>query len=506
MQESADAPPAPHDGLEGFAGGERVPVAMAPPPSIWTKISYGIGSVAFGINNGGFDYFLLIFYSQVIGLDARLVGLAILIALVFDALSDPIVGYWSDNLRSSWGRRHPFMYGAAVPVAASYFLLWNPPEGLGQEGLFVFLLVTSIVIRTAITFYETPSSALAPDLTQDYDERSSLISYRYFFGWTGGNAMSVLMFFSLFPAFATAAIPDGMFNREAYELYGIIASAMIFITILISAIGTHSRIVHLKPPPPRRQMTIGRIFREMFETLAERSFIALFIGALLGAVASGLAAGLTFYFLVYFWGFNEIERGLILFGTFIAAAIGFILAPIVTRIIGKRRGAMIIGLIAFLGAPMPIVLRLFDILPPNGTPFVFWFVAITNVIDVGLIICFQILLASMVADLVEQSEVKTGRRSEGVFTAAMTFVRKSVQGIGLMAASFVLALAQFPTGAGVSEVSDAAIWRMGAYYVPSILFLWLSMMAVISTYRIDRQTHEENLRTLNAGVPPTGGS
>ncbi|MEO0754584.1 MAG: MFS transporter, partial [Pseudomonadota bacterium] len=143
-----------------------------------------------------------------------------------------------------------------------------------------------------------------------------------------------------------------------------------------------------------------------------------------------------------------------------------------------------------------IMLRLFDILPPNGTPFIFWFVTITNVIDVGLIICFQILFASMVADLVEESELKTGRRSEGLFTAAVTFVRKSVQGFGVLAATIVLTLAEFPSGADVDEVSADAVWRMGAYYVPLVLTLWLSMVAVISTYRIDRDAHERNVRKL----------
>ncbi len=473
---------------------------VPPAPTLWTKLAYGFGSIAFGVKNGAFDYFLLIFYSQVIGLDARLVGLAILVALVFDALSDPIVGYWSDNLRSRWGRRHPFMYASAVPAALSFFMLWNPPEGASQATLFWYLLGLAVLIRTTITFYETPSSALTPDLTQDYDQRSSLYSYRFFFGWTGGNAMTVLMFFLLFPLFATSQIPDGRFNREAYELYGIIASGAMFVAIVVSSLGTHSRIIHLKPAPPKRAMTIARVFREMFETLAERSFVALFVAALLGAVASGLAAGLTLYFLTYFWGFSDVQTGLVLFGTFVAAMIGFVLAPIITRTIGKKRGAILVGLVAFLGAPLPIVLRLLDVLPPNGTDFIFWFVIITNVIDVGLIICFQILFSSMVADLVEQSELKTGRRSEGVFTASVTFVRKSVQGLGVMAASLILTLAQFPTGGDTSQVPDEAIWRLGAFYVPSVLLLWMAMIAVISTYRIDRATHESNLQKLSGAA------
>ena len=459
------------------------------------KAAYGFGSVAYGVKNGGFDYFLLLFYSQVIGLDARLVGIAITIALVFDAISDPVVGYWSDNLRSRFGRRHPFMYASVLPVTLSYFLLWNPPQGLSQNGLFWYLLVLAVCIRTFITAYETPSSALAPELTEDYHERSSLLSFRYYFGWTGGNSMTVLMFLLVFPAFTSSAL-DGRDNRESYELLGIIGSGLIFLSILVSAIGTHKHIPHLKQPPPARKMTLRTVFKEIFETLADPSFMALFAGALLGAIATGLAAALSFYFYGYFWQFSSEETGIITFGVFIAAAIGFVLAPIITKRLGKKRGAMIIGLIAFLGAPLPIFLRLIDVLPENGSPFVFWLVFLTGVIDVGLIVCFQILFASMVADLVEHSELKTGRRSEGIFFSAVTFVRKSVQGLGLLVAGFVLAYAGIETGAKADEVSDEAVWRLGAYYVPTILTLWMGMMGMVSLYKLSEDSHAANLREL----------
>jgi Na+/melibiose symporter-like transporter len=477
------------------------PAAMpgaTPKPTLATKLAYGFGSVAYGVKDNGFNYFLLLFYSQVIGLDARLVGLAITTALVLDAISDPIVGYWSDNLRSRWGRRHPFMYASAIPVAATYFLLWNPPEGLSQMALFWYLLCLAVLIRTFITFYETPSSALAPELSEDYVQRSSLLSFRYYFGWTGGNAMSVLMFMAVFPAFVTATISNGQFNRDSYELYGIIGSVLIFIAIVVSAAGTHKRIPHLKAPPPARHITLPGIFREIFETLANRSFLALFIAAMLGAVATGLSAALAFYFSTYFWGFTPQQIGGITLSVFVSAIIGSLLAPIATRTMGKKRGAIIIGLVAFLGAPLPVTLRLMGLLPPNGDSGLYIFVLITTMIDTGLIICFQILSASMLADLVEDAELKTGRRSEGIFFAASTFIRKSVQGLGVITAGFVLTAAQFPAGASPSEVGDDALWRLGAYYVPTILSLWLGMMAVMATYKLSREGHEENLRQLAA--------
>ena len=473
--------------------------AAVPPKTsvhLGTKLSYGIGSVAFGIKDNGFNYFLLLFYSQVIGLDPRLVGLALTLALVVDALSDPIVGYWSDNLQSRWGRRHPFMYASAIPVAASYFLLWNPPSGWSQQNLFWYLLLLAIFVRFWITVYETPSAALAPELAADYDARTSLLSWRYFFGWSGGNAMSVLMFLALFPAFATATIANGQFNREAYALYGVISSVLILLAILISAFGTQARVANLRLAPPRRKLGVRKIFGEIFETLANRSFVSLFAAAIFGAVATGLSSALAFYFGTYFWGFTPIQLGFVTLSVFASAAIGSAIAPIATKRLGKKRGAIIIGLIAFLGSPLPLVLRLMGLLPDNGTPFVFWFVLITNMVDTGLIICFQILTASMIADLVEDSELTTGRRSEGLFFSATTFIRKAVQGLGLLAASVVLTFAQFPVGAAQGEVGADALWRLGAFYVPSVLALWLIMIAAISTYRLTRGQHEANLEEL----------
>ncbi|MEM1196083.1 MAG: MFS transporter [Pseudomonadota bacterium] len=471
--------------------------ASATPLKRLTKLAFGLGAVAPGVIKSGFSFFLLIFYSQVVGLDAWYVGLAVTIALVFDAISDPMVGYWSDNLRSKWGRRHPFMYMAALPISASFFFLWVPPAGASQITLFWYLLVLSIIIRTAMTFYHTPNSALGPDLTTDYQERTKLYSLRYFIAWTGANMVSVFMFIAVFPKFQTEEYEAGQFNPDAYVSFGLIGSCVILASILVSSLGTHSRIKYLNTPPSKRDLTLKLVFKELFETLSERSFISLFVAALFAAVATGMSTGLSLIFMAYFWGFTEEQIGVFSLSTFAAAFVGFVLAPFVSRTVGKKYGAMIVGLVAFGGYPLPIVLRLMDVLPPNGTPFIFWFLSAVNVIDTGLIICFQILFASMIADLVEQSELKTGRRSEGVFTAAETFVKKAVEGLGVLFASAVLFLAGVERGADASEVSADSIWYVGAYYVPTVLSLWLIMIAVISTYRIDESSHKENLRQLN---------
>src|SRR5215469_10529089 len=174
---------------EDATGGAPAQVGKAnPAETLPTKLFYGFGSVAFGIKDQGFGTLLLFFYNQVLGLPSAWVGGAIAFALAFDAFADPVVGQISDNLRSRWGRRHPFMYLAALPVAFGYWLIWNPPH-LSPVGLFYYLIVVAIVVRTFITCYEIPSSALVAELTGDYDQRTDFLSYRFLFGWVGSLFM-----------------------------------------------------------------------------------------------------------------------------------------------------------------------------------------------------------------------------------------------------------------------------------------------------------------------------
>jgi len=457
---------------------------------VWLKLAHGSGAAAFGIKNGGFDYFLLLFYGTVIGLEPGLVGLAILIALVVDAISDPLVGYWSDNFRSRWGRRHPFMYAAALPVALSYFLLWNPPDW-GQTGLFVYLTVLAVLIRTFITFYETPSSALIPELTTDYADRTSLQAYRLLFGWSAGTGMSVVMFGVLLTG------PLGMRDPDAYATYGIIASVLIFATIMMSALGTHSRIPYLhQPVGTGERYSVGRIFREMLQTLSEKSFIALFLATMLFAIASGLSAALAFLMLNYFWGFSEYQIFIWTCSVFISALLGFVLAPRATRRLGKKRATILLGVLAFTIQPMPVLLRLAGLMPENGDPLLFPLVLGVNVIDLALIIAVQVVSFSMIADLVESNELRTGRRSEGVYYAAVTFTRKTTQGLGVLAAGLILSFVNFPEGAQPGSVAADTLWNLGALYAPAILAVYLAALLCIARYRIDRNAHEENLRRL----------
>ena len=474
--------------------------AAARKAGLWTKLAYGFGAVADGVKNNGFEYFLLLYYGQVLGVDFALVGAALLIAMIVDGVTDPVIGYWSDNLRTTFGRRHPFMYAAIIPVGIAYYFVWNPPAGLEGNELFPYLLAITIAVRVSFTFYDVPSSALVAELTDDYDERTSFLSFRYVFGWMGGLFIAVYALrFLLVP---TEEYGSGFFNIDGYETYGLISAFVICFSVFICAAGTHSHIPNLRQPPPARKMTIARVFREIGESLSNKSFFFLFVATLFGFMASGVAATLNYFINGFFWEFTTAQTSLLTLSVFVSALLAFVLAPLVSKTLGKKRGAVTIGLLAFTIAPAPVLLRLAGLMPANGSETLFNLILGVTVIDVALIITFQILSSSMLADIVEQSELKTGRRSEGIFFAGITFMRKLARGSGLFLASLILAAAELSREMQPGDLSTETLTMLGAGYAFGLLALWMTMIAFLSRYKISREDHEANLAALERSRDP----
>ncbi|MFI5319598.1 MAG: MFS transporter [Myxococcota bacterium] len=463
-----------------------------------TRFAYGFGAIAFGVKDNGFKYLLLFYYDQVLGLPVLLAGLAIAIAFVVDSVWDPTVGYFSDHLRTRLGRRHPLMYGAAIPVAASYFLLWNPPAGLGQWGLFAWLLGVSIGVRAMITLYETPSNALVAELSDDYDERTKLFSLRYFFGWWGGLTVAVLAYQVLLPA------GGGQLAAPGYRTYGVIGSLIMLVAILASALGTHREIPRLRQPPERASRGIAGAISEVRESLSTPSFLPLLGGAVFYSMAAGLAAALSIYLSTYFWALSSEQIGLLNLPYYGSAAVALWLAPRLSQRFGKKRAAIGTSIAMIAMAPLAIVLRFANWFPANGTGALFYSLMFLYTLEVVLTICSAALVSAMVADVVEESELATGRRSEGVFFAARSFIDKSVSGLGIMLSALLIALIGRP-GEGDASERAQLIARLGAGYALGAVLLYSIAIACYSRYRISRVGHAQNLQRLAERGAALGG-
>lgn len=473
---------------------------------LWPRLIYGFGAVAYGVKDNGFSYFLLLYYNQVLGVPAAQVAAAGFIALCVDAISDPIVGTWSDRLHSRWGRRHPFMYAAALPVALTYFFFWNAPQDLSQEGTFLYLVVMAILVRTTVTFYEIPSTAMAAELTDHYDERTKLFGYRYLFGWLGGLLIAALAFgVFLVP---TEKYPFGLLNVEGYHRYGLVAALLMLAGIAASSVGTHRYIPLLMRAPPALGFSPIRLIRETFQSLATPSFLTLFGAAMFFAAAQGLTAALAYYFSAYFWGLRADQILLFIYMYVISSALAFVIAPRASLRIGKRKAAIVISILGFSLAPLSYTLRLLGLFPENGDPILLPLLLGMATVDVALLIAAQILVASMLADVVEESELKTGRRAEGLFFAARTFVYKIVSGLGLFMSGIILTVVEFPAQAVPGQVPPEVLRNLALVYAPTLFTLFAMSLLCLLFYRIDRDGHENNLARLRERAaahadPPT---
>jgi glycoside/pentoside/hexuronide:cation symporter, GPH family len=418
------------------------------------------------------------------------------LALVVDSIIDPLIGYASDNTRSRWGRRHPYMYAAAIPASLSYLLLWMPPAQLSKPGLLAYLFVTTVLVRSFITVYEIPSAALGPELNRDYDERTSYMSFRYLFGWVGGVTMYVLAFAAFLRPDATH--PVGQLNPHGYHTYAIAAALVMFISILTSSAGTHSAIPYLKAPPVRRRIPFGQVAREIVGVLSNRSAAVLLGFGIVSGVSAGVTFALQAYFSTFFWLLQSQNIALLGVGSYISAFSAMLLAPRLAKRLGKKRALITVAITSATLGPSTLILRLLGLFPENGSPLLVPLMLVMGIVTVALSIIPPILAASMMSDVVEDNQVKSGRRSEGVLFAANAFLLKCVSGLGLLAGSFVLNLVSFPQSATPGRVAPEVLSRLALVDIGALGVLNAIAISLVAGYTITREKHVANLEALDA--------
>jgi Na+/melibiose symporter-like transporter len=468
-----------------------------------TKFVYGIGTIAFGIKDNGFNALLMIYYNQVIGLPAAWVGAAIMIAMVADAVLDPVVGQCSDSIRTKWGRRHPFMYASILPVGIFYLLLWLPPAGASDPVLFAWLLLIASATRIMIGVYEIPSTALLAEFTQDYDERTELVAFRFFFGVIGGILMGIFVFTVIFADEPTA--PGGLLDPVGYSSYAWIAAPLMATAIFISSIGTHRQIAGLDLPPPPPRQSLLTTAKDMVATLFHRVNAPILIGSIFGSMSGGLNAALTIYMQTYFWELSANRIAVLTASGLLGMVLAFIIVLPLSKWFGKKWTTLSLYALTLAGITIPVGLRLVGLFPPNGDPslvpilFGFYTVVAMSVVAAA------ILTVSMVADVTEQVLLSTGRRSEGLIFSATSFVNKTVSGMGILVSGLILTLVGFPQDAKPGAVDSGTIAEFAIVFSIATLVFTSAALICMSFYPVSRDGHqsavEELARQRSAGNP-----
>ena len=463
-----------------------------------TKFAYWVGQVAEGQKGAIFALFLLFYYNQVLGLSGSLCGLALLIAMAVDAITDPLMGSITDRWRSRWGRRHPFMYAAAVPMAIAVYFTFDPWVD-SQAGLFVWLLVFGIAARMLMTLYSVPHMALGAEMTNDYQERTVVVAGRSLFGYLG---QFLVYFFGFAVFFASSAeFENGQLNSAAYPPFALLMGAIMIVSIIYSAAGTHHLIPRLQRPEKPQEHPVKQLLLDTGEALRNPSFRWIAVGFIVVAGPVGTGMAFALYMNTFFWEVPPEGMTYILLATPVGTAIGYLFAPLLAPYLEKRQ-SLILGALGWaVFAVAPVCLHYAGFFPAPGTTgvvvglSVFAFLAGLVVSQVG------VAVGSILGDVSDEQELVNGKRQEGVFYGAYAFVNKATGGIGSAFSGFILDLIDWPRGQHVQSAADIppdALFALAMVAGPGLALGFIPAVWCFMHYRLDRDKHRAIVAELDA--------
>ena len=460
--------------------------------SVKTKIAFSTGALEEAAV-GAASVVTMVFYNQVLGVSAYLCGIVFLIASVIDAVTDPLIGSLSDNFRSRWGRRHPFMLVALLPLGLGFYLLYAPLGGMSETFYFWWFLATMALLRIGKTFYAVPHDALGAELTDDYHERTSILGLNSVVGMIAGVLLAVFVLLVLFPT--TEGYDNGLLNPQGYPAMALWGSAFICVTLLICVGGTRDQIPHLHDVPHQR-INLRENLDDFLSLLKNRSYIAICMAWLVMVVSFGILGVVGTYTFLY--GFDltteemSIQRFVMIPGMFVALP----LAAWFTRKLDKKRTVIYTSIVGAALVGLPHMLKMIGLFPPNDS--VWMLPALFGSLFIGFLILpvSTIVFDSQLADVADEHEYRTGRRAEGIIFSIRTFAMKATGGLGGLIGGVGLEIIGFPEQATkemlTPEMLNGLFFMTGPLYW---IFVAVGMM-FISMYKLNENRHSEMMAEL----------
>ena len=445
--------------------------------SFWTKTAFAFGGLGNAIGPGTIiPFWYTFFLTDIVRLDLGLVSIFWMVVTTWDAVNNPLAGYLSDRTRTRWGRRRPYLLFGALPFGLFFILLWWIPPTESQISLFLYYLVVYLLYETAATFIHLPYSALLPELTRDYDERTSLMMYQMVVTILAGVLVPVLFSFVILPMFPDRA-------PGAYQLLAVICGVGFIITPLVTFLSTRepgSNIVveHLSPRETFRLIANNKPFRYV---------LAIYM---FGWMPVSVIMALFTYYFNYWIGMSFDEISLLQGGIMLMAWLFLPLVLWLSRRLEKKTAYLI-------GAGSMAVLMLLTLLLPQGAKLLGYLVGGLAGFGISAI---HLLPASMLPDVIEVDELVSGQRQEGMYSGVAVFVNKLGQMLILAMLPIILdwsgyVVPELGTAAVQSDTTLLAIRGMISV-LPAVL-LMLSMAAAWY-YPITREKHAELRREIEA--------
>jgi len=446
-----------------------------------TKLAYGVGELAGAIPDNILVFFALYFFTNVAGLNPSFAGSLLLIGKAWDAFNDPLIGWLSDKTRSPLGRRYPWMLGGAIPLGISFILFWIVPPTRNQWQLFAYYSIISIIYYGAISSVLVPFSTLAAELTQGYNERTNLVSFKSSFAIGG----------SIFALILAQIILDIVEAPRSYLYLGAISALLSILAILFCVWGTYKRYkiidnqrqkIQRKPSEP--------IFKQFKIALNNKPFlyvIGIYLCSWLGVQVT--AAILPYYVVdwmklpkTHFTQMALAVQGTALIMMFFWSAMG--------QKFGKKA-------IYCMGIPATIIAQAgFFFLQP-GQVLLMYILAVMA--GIGISVAYLVPW-SMLPDVVDLDELNTGQRREGIFYGFVVQLQKfGVAGALFLVGKILDWSGLIPTVASQTPPiqPDSALLAIRFIIGPIPTLMLIIGLVLAYFYPITRSKHEEIVLKIN---------
>lgn len=450
--------------------------------SLKTKLAFGAGDMGAGITATLLAFSFLIFLTNVANLGPALAGRVLLIGKIWDAVNDPVVGYLSDRTRSRWGRRHVWMLAASIPFGIFFFLHWFVPdfgsdESVSEWGRFAYYVAVSICFNTAFTAVNLPYTALTPELTKNYEERTSLTGYRFMFS-IGGSILALAL-----GVVSAQVFPDN--EAAQYLSLGAVCAVLSVLPLYWCVWGTTDRTAFdpTNPPPepeiaPENSIPLWQQLKIIFQNRPFWFVIGIY---LCSWFSFQLTAAIIPYYAVNWMGLESYFLvALVVQGT---AMLALRLWSVVSNRYG-RKATYFAGMTAWIIAQACLFF-----LPRDQEGLLYVLCAMA-----GLGVSTAYLIPwSMLTDVTDLDELNHGQQREGIFYAFMVFLQKTGLALGLWLSGEALELAGFIEplpGQPIPQQPDSALLAIRLVVGPVPTVFLLVGLVLMYYYPITHEIHD----------------
>jgi Na+/melibiose symporter-like transporter len=409
--------------------------------SIFDKIGYGAGNLAFGIVFQIISTYMVFYSTVILNIPGSIIGLAIGISVIWDAISDPIMGHISDHTSSrKFGRRHFYILSGAFTIAASNFFLWDIDPKLSTLWKTFIIIMLLLLVKTFTTIYSVPHTALGAELTDDYNERSSIQGIRTIFfilGLFSANVMGMSLFFRPTPEFA-----QGQLNPAAYRNIGITASAAALVFGLFCYFSTKKYIPYLPQMHKDAKNTksgMKGLLQDVVSAMSNADYRYIVFGYLFTNIATALIGSIGMHVFTYTFHFGNYGIAVIfgvLFGT------SMLSQPIWVKIstLLDKKPTVLLGLASSMMSGLYFLMLVLFQKSVIGN--VLLFIPFALLAGFGMGGLFSLPL-SMIADTIDVDELASGERKEGIYFGCMTLCYKLSQSVAIFILGVFLDMLRF---------------------------------------------------------------